>query len=332
MNFVYDDGGRKAYGFHGKAKGDCVCRAIAIATGRPYPEVADIIYHFAKTERTGKRKRGTSDPFKGVYHATERKILAALGWEWVPIMGIGTGCRVHLDPAELPMGRLIASVSRHNVAIIDGVIHDIYDPTRGGKRCVYGYYRPTAHELKPSDPLPFAVDGARRPQERADAPDGTTTPPTNRTRHRPRNPRPAQYTRDGWRVFTPAAMRREVERMIPSDLRPYYTGCEIDRAWGYDPLTAENSELYIYFRKPVIGPVGDTRYIHCALADLPHEIDGCYIADGLDEDAETYAEYDEEYGNRPTVTIKSNPVDTYRDRERIAATWRRTTRKRGNAA
>jgi hypothetical protein len=32
-------------------------------------------------------------------------------------------------------------VSRHAVAVIDGVIHDTYDCSRGGKRCVYGYWR-----------------------------------------------------------------------------------------------------------------------------------------------------------------------------------------------
>ena len=25
--------------------------------------------------------------------------------------------------------------------MIDGVIHDTYDPTRGGTRCVYGYWK-----------------------------------------------------------------------------------------------------------------------------------------------------------------------------------------------
>jgi hypothetical protein len=26
------------------------------------------------------------------------------------------------------------------MAVIDGVIHDTYDPSRDGKRCVYGYF------------------------------------------------------------------------------------------------------------------------------------------------------------------------------------------------
>lgn len=58
-------------------------------------------------------------------------------------MGIGTGCRVHLRPDELPRGRLVVKLSRHITAVIDGVVYDTHDPTRGGTRCVYGYYRET---------------------------------------------------------------------------------------------------------------------------------------------------------------------------------------------
>lgn len=55
-------------------------------------------------------------------------------------MAIGSGCKVHLRSDELPTGRIIVSVSKHYVAVIDGVLHDIYDPSRHGNRCVYGYW------------------------------------------------------------------------------------------------------------------------------------------------------------------------------------------------
>lgn len=55
-------------------------------------------------------------------------------------MLIGQGCRVHLRQGELPHGRLVVSVSKHLTAVIDGVIYDTHDPSRGGMRCVYGYY------------------------------------------------------------------------------------------------------------------------------------------------------------------------------------------------
>jgi hypothetical protein len=63
------------------------------------------------------------------------------GFEWTPTMGIGTGCRVHMRQGELPMGRLVVMLSRHAAAVIDGVVYDTADPSRGGTRCVYGYYK-----------------------------------------------------------------------------------------------------------------------------------------------------------------------------------------------
>ena len=139
MDFVFDDGGREAAGFKGKT-GDCVCRAIAIATEMPYKEVYDLINETAKSERASKRKRGKSSARTGVYIGTIRKVMERLGWKWHPTMAIGKGCTVHLRKDELPSGRLVVSVSRHEVAVIDGVVHDTYDCTRDGSRCVDGYY------------------------------------------------------------------------------------------------------------------------------------------------------------------------------------------------
>ena len=139
LRFQYHDGGRAAAGFRGTT-GDCVTRAIAIASGRPYREVYDALNALGKQERLGTRKRGRSHARTGVYKATSRAYLLSLGWQWTPTMSIGQGCRVHLRAGELPPGRLIVVVSRHLTAVIDGVIHDTADPSRQGTRCVYGYY------------------------------------------------------------------------------------------------------------------------------------------------------------------------------------------------
>ena len=56
-------------------------------------------------------------------------------------MFVGSGCQVHLREDELPSGRLIVSLSKHSCAVIDGVIHDLDDPSRDGTRCVYGYWK-----------------------------------------------------------------------------------------------------------------------------------------------------------------------------------------------
>ena len=66
--------------------------------------------------------------------------MLELGFVWTATMQIGSGCNTHLKADELPSGRLVCSVSRHAVAVIDGVIHDTHDCSRGGKRCVYGYW------------------------------------------------------------------------------------------------------------------------------------------------------------------------------------------------
>lgn len=141
MEFVHDDGGRAEAGYKGYA-GDCGTRAVAIATEKPYQEVYAAINEIAKKERPRKRERRSSAR-NGIYRHTLNKYLESVGWEWVPTMGIGTGCQVHMREDELPSGRIIARVSKHYVAVIDGIIHDVFDCSRGGTRCVYGYWRKT---------------------------------------------------------------------------------------------------------------------------------------------------------------------------------------------
>ena len=139
QHMVENDGGRQDAGYKGVA-GDCVTRAIAIATALPYKEVYDLINLYAKTEYQSKRQRGRSNARTGVQKKTIRKVLEHLGWQWVPTMFIGKGCKVHLRGDELPSGRLIVNVSKHTTAVIDGVLYDTYDCSRRGTRCVYGYF------------------------------------------------------------------------------------------------------------------------------------------------------------------------------------------------
>ena len=138
MRFVWDDGGRKEAGYRGNAD-DCVCRAVAIATGLPYAHVYQQLEFAAAVERPRGRKR-RSHPRTGVHIPTIRRFLDSLGWVWVPTMTIGSGCKVHVRASELPAGRLILNLSRHLCAMIDGVVHDTHDPSRDGTRCVYGYW------------------------------------------------------------------------------------------------------------------------------------------------------------------------------------------------
>lgn len=83
----------------------------------------------------GERRR--SHAHTGVYKDAIRRYMESIGWEWTPTMKIGQGCRVHLCAEELPSGRLVVSVSRHSVAVIDGVVHDIYVTLREAVTAAY---------------------------------------------------------------------------------------------------------------------------------------------------------------------------------------------------
>ena len=140
MKFEFNDGGRQKAGFKGHT-GDCVTRAIAIVTGKPYKEVYDTINTISINERITKRKKKKSNSRTGVFRKTYQKYLESLGYEWIPTMQIGQGCKIHLRSDELPSGHLIIRVTKHITTMIDGVINDTYDCSRQGTRCVYGYFQ-----------------------------------------------------------------------------------------------------------------------------------------------------------------------------------------------
>lgn len=144
----YDDGGRKLAGFRGDA-GDCVVRAIAIAAELPYLQVYGALGDGARDLKERRMRLGrrtlhkSTSPRDGVPRPVYTEYMRRLGWTWTPTMGIGTGCRVHLRASELPPGRLVVAVSKHLVAVVDGIVRDTYDCTRLGTRCVYGYWTRT---------------------------------------------------------------------------------------------------------------------------------------------------------------------------------------------
>lgn len=145
LPWLFNDGGRADAGYTGDT-GDCVTRAVAIASGRPYQEIYDALYDGARTyaARGPRAARAVRDPSprNGVLPRVYRPYVEeVLGARWTPTMSIGSGCTVHLAPGELPDGRLLVRLSRHLTAVIDGAAHDTYDPCREGTRCVYGFWR-----------------------------------------------------------------------------------------------------------------------------------------------------------------------------------------------
>ena len=138
MQFQHDDGGRSAAGFKGET-GDCVTRAIAIATGTPYQQVYDSLNTTRSGLRQTRRIRKSSSR-TGVNRRIYELYLAKCGWRFIPTMSIGSGCKVHLKTDELPRGNIIVRLSGHLAAVIDGILHDTHDCSRNETRCVYGYY------------------------------------------------------------------------------------------------------------------------------------------------------------------------------------------------
>mgnify|MGYP003480448127 FL=1 len=148
MTYTYNDGGRAESGRKGQT-GDCVARAVAIASDRPYSEVYERLAKGNATQRkspgykTHRGNRGKNTASHGI--ATTRKwfkdYMTQLGFVWTPTMTIGSGCTIHVRADELPSGNLVLMRSGHCAAMINGVLNDTYDCSREGTRCVYGYWR-----------------------------------------------------------------------------------------------------------------------------------------------------------------------------------------------
>ena len=143
LKWIQHDGGRADAGFSvNNDAGDCVVRAITIATQQTYAFTYAAIANLATEHGHSRSARD------GVHPTVYRELLASWGWQWTPTMRIGEGCTVHLRADELPAGHLVVRLSRHLTAVIDGVIYDTHDPSREGTRCVYGYWRTGAIQEK----------------------------------------------------------------------------------------------------------------------------------------------------------------------------------------
>ena len=131
MEYIYNDGGTSKY-FKGKA-GDCVCRAISIASNRDYKEVYDSL------------KKALGTPRNGVFTKNKafKDWMVANGFVWTPCSGIGVKTSVHFIEGELPKGRLVCSVAKHYVAVVDDKVYDTWDSRYNSfneVRRIYGYW------------------------------------------------------------------------------------------------------------------------------------------------------------------------------------------------
>ena len=156
ISFIKTDGGRAAAGWtNKKTTGDCVARAVTIASGRPYNEVyaelAEINARMKLTKHRLRRgKAGSRTASHGIWTKSKpfKDYMIMNGFEWTPTMQIGSGCKVHVRENELPKGRLVLALSKHSAAVIDGILYDAYDCSRDGTRCVYGFWRLVDEQVK----------------------------------------------------------------------------------------------------------------------------------------------------------------------------------------
>jgi hypothetical protein len=121
LPWVYDDGGRGTAGPEFEDEydiGDCVTRAIAIATGRPYANVYATVDELCRSDG--------DDPDAGAdkYVPSELtdEVMSKFGWRWVPLRSAS------LVTGSLPdEPRLVAVMSGHMCAVINGVMRDTWD-------------------------------------------------------------------------------------------------------------------------------------------------------------------------------------------------------------
>ena len=138
-DFIYCDGGRKAAGFKGITC-DCVCRSIAIVTGKPYLEVYNELKALCKTERKLKTKRRSSHR-TGIHtcHKWFKDWMVSNGFVWIKVRR-GT---LNFSRKNLPEGRIIVFIEEHVhfAAVIDGTVYDTWNQYMDDDNTISGYWK-----------------------------------------------------------------------------------------------------------------------------------------------------------------------------------------------
>lgn len=133
MKFEFNDGGREKAGYKGTT-GDCVVRAISIATKTPYQEVYDDLFEMNKcwkgNSKISKNIQKNPSPRNGVARIVITKYLKGKGWDRA------TG-NLKLDDEKFKNGTYICSVRSHLTVVRDGVLLDSYD-----SQMTSGYFAP----------------------------------------------------------------------------------------------------------------------------------------------------------------------------------------------
>ena len=121
IRYEYDDGGREAAGYKGRA-GDCVCRAFTILAGKDYREcyrllgVANATHGYARSARGGLLLK----VYEGIYFEN--------GLARVDHLKRRHGGRFPtFTEAYETYGNCIVRIAKHVAAIVDGALRDTDD-------------------------------------------------------------------------------------------------------------------------------------------------------------------------------------------------------------
>ena len=127
IRYQYNDGGRKEAGYKGHT-GDCVARALAISTGKPYKEIYDFV---GETMKSHGYKRSANAYYSGNHRRGMRKpklvqedIIRSFGFEKVKLP---KGPRPTYRQAYEQYGDCMVATRGHILAIKDGAVQDIFD-------------------------------------------------------------------------------------------------------------------------------------------------------------------------------------------------------------
>lgn len=145
--FSWNDGGRSVGGFVGMT-GDCVSRAISIATGIAYREVYEIL-----------KSRYGSSPRNGVPSSIYGPYLNELGWipnHSVAVITPNPNLEL-IEQIRLPEGPNIIQCQRvgrstaHLCTVIDHVLHDTWDARDEGAYYVTNAWTAGPHAIRSTD-------------------------------------------------------------------------------------------------------------------------------------------------------------------------------------
>lgn len=158
--FVWHDGGRAGAGFVGHT-GDCVVRALAIATGKNYRNVYDKIF-----DASGKTPR------KGVVVSVTDQILSADGFNCVKL----DPPQPFEDLSDISQGIVVVrfasvygSTRGHLCTVVDGTIYDTWDASRDDRYVVDQYWTAPPTVGQEFAVIPSARKLSKRQQANSDA-------------------------------------------------------------------------------------------------------------------------------------------------------------------